>query len=140
VDVIERTLRGIDGGRVLDVATQEGGFVQILMGNLKGYTEIVGIDIHERAIETAQSTIGQESVWFLVMNAEQLDFEDDSFDTASISASLHHLSNIQRVLEEMKRVLKPGGHSTFSTKPERISCREPRGRCCSSPKKASRTS
>jgi SAM-dependent methyltransferase len=44
------------------------------------------------------------------MNAEQLDFEDESFDTVSISASLHHLSNIQRVLEEMKRVLKPGGH------------------------------
>jgi 2-polyprenyl-3-methyl-5-hydroxy-6-metoxy-1,4-benzoquinol methylase len=110
VDVIERTLRGIDGGRVLDVATQEGGFVQILMGNLKGYTEIVGIDIHERAIETAQSTRGREGVRFLVMNAEQLDFEDDSFDTVTISASLHHLSNIQRVLEEMERVLKPGGH------------------------------
>jgi 2-polyprenyl-3-methyl-5-hydroxy-6-metoxy-1,4-benzoquinol methylase len=110
VDVVERVLRGIDGGRVLDVATQEGGFVQILMGNLKGYTEIVGIDIHERAIETAQSTIGREGVRFLVMNAEQLDFEDDSFDTVTISASLHHLSNIQRVLEEMERVLKPGGH------------------------------
>jgi SAM-dependent methyltransferase len=45
-----------------------------------------------------------------VMNAEQLDFEDESFDTVSISASLHHLSNIQRVLGEMKRVLKTGGH------------------------------
>jgi ubiquinone/menaquinone biosynthesis C-methylase UbiE len=110
VDVFERTLGGIDGGRVLDVATQEGGFVQILMGALKGYTEIVGIDISERAIETAQSTVGQKRVRFLAMDAEQLDFEDGSFDTVSISASLHHLSNAQRVLEEMKRVLKPGGH------------------------------
>lgn len=110
MDVIERSLRGIHGGRVLDVATQEGRFVQILMENLKSYAEIVGIDINEQAIETARSTVGQEGVQFLAMNAEQLDFEDGSFDTVSISASLHHLSNIQRVLEEMKRVLKPGGH------------------------------
>ena len=110
MDVIERILGGIDGGRVLDVATQEGRFVQILIENLKGYTEIVGIDINAQAIETAQSTVGQENVRFLVMNAEQLDFEDESFDTVSISASLHHLSHVQRVLEQMKLVLKPGGH------------------------------
>jgi 2-polyprenyl-3-methyl-5-hydroxy-6-metoxy-1,4-benzoquinol methylase len=72
VDVIERVLGGIAGGRVLDVATQEGHFVQILMENLKDYTEIVGIDINERAIETAQSTIGQEGVRFLVMNIERI--------------------------------------------------------------------
>ncbi len=110
MDIFERILSGIAGGQVLDVATQEGRFVQILMENLQSYTEIVGIDINEQAIETAQSTVGQEDIRFLVMNAEQLDFEDESFDTVSISASLHHLSNIQRVLEEMKRVLKPGGH------------------------------
>ena len=41
MDVIERKLGDIDGGRVLDVATQEGGFVQILMQNLKDYAEII---------------------------------------------------------------------------------------------------
>jgi ubiquinone/menaquinone biosynthesis C-methylase UbiE len=44
------------------------------------------------------------------MDAERLCFEDDSFDTVAISASLRHLSHIQRVLDEMVRVLKPGGH------------------------------
>jgi ubiquinone/menaquinone biosynthesis C-methylase UbiE len=110
VDVLKRTLGKIDGGRVLDVATQEGGFVQLLMEYLKSYREIVGIDISELAIETARSTIEEEGVQFLVMDAEQLDFEDENFDTVSISASLHHLMNIPRVLNEMKRVLKPAGH------------------------------
>lgn len=110
MDIFEKALRDIDGGRILDVATQEGHFTQILMENLKTYSEIVGIDINEQAIETARDTIGQDGVRFLVMNAEQLDFEDESFDTVSISASLHHLSNIQQVLEEMKRVLKTGGY------------------------------
>jgi len=110
VDIFASILGSIAGGRVLDVATQEGRFVQILMENLQSYTEIVGLDINEQAIETAQSTVGQEGIRFLVMNAEQLDFDDESFDTVSISASLHHLSNIPRVLAEMKRVLKSGGH------------------------------
>ncbi len=110
MDVFERALGDIDGGRVLDVATQEGGFVQILMDHLKSYIEIVGIDICERAIERAQRTIRQPAVRFQVMSAERLDFEDGSFDTVAISASLHHLSHISQVLKEIKRVLKPGGH------------------------------
>jgi ubiquinone/menaquinone biosynthesis C-methylase UbiE len=110
VDIFERVLGNIAGGRVLDVATQEGHFVQILMENLKDYTEIVGIDTNDWAIQKAKGTVDQENVRFLVMNAEQMKFEDESFDTVCVSASLHHLSNIQRVLEEMKRVLKTGGH------------------------------
>jgi ubiquinone/menaquinone biosynthesis C-methylase UbiE len=106
MDVIEKVLGCIAGGRVLDVATQEGGFVQILIENLQDYTEIVGVDINERVIETAQGAMGQEDIRFLVMNAEQLDFKDESFDTVSISASLHHLSDIRRALEEMERVLR----------------------------------
>jgi len=44
------------------------------------------------------------------MNAERMDFANESFDTVSISASLHHLPNIQQVLAEISRVLKPGGN------------------------------
>ena len=110
MDIIERALSDIVGGRVLDVATQEGRFVQILRENLQSYTEIVGIDISEQAIETARGTFGQANIQFWVMDAEQLDFEDESFDTVSISASFHHLSNIPQVLKEMERVLKPAGH------------------------------
>lgn len=110
MNTIEKVLGHIAGGRVLDVATQDGGFVQILMENLRDYTEIVGVDIDGQALETARVFLGQEDIRFLVMNAEQLDFEDESFDTVSISASLHHLANIQRVLDEIERVLKSGGH------------------------------
>jgi ubiquinone/menaquinone biosynthesis C-methylase UbiE len=110
LDSIERMLRGIDGGKVLDVATHEGHFVRILMENLKSYKEIVGIDVNEESIETAIKNLAQENVRFLVMDAERLDFEDESIDTVNISASLHHLANIPRVLDEMDRVLTPGGH------------------------------
>ena len=110
MDIFEEVLGKISGGRVLDIATLEGRFVQILIEKLKDYREIVGIDIHERAIENARAAFDQENIRFMVMDAEQLDFEDESFNTVCISASLHHLAKIERVLDEMKRVLKPGGH------------------------------
>lgn len=110
LEILEKILGGIDGGRVLDVATQKGYFVQVLVQHLKSYTEIVGIDINEEHIETARSNIDEERVQFLVMDANRLDFEDGYFDTVTISASLHHLTNIPQVLGEMARVLKSGGN------------------------------
>jgi ubiquinone/menaquinone biosynthesis C-methylase UbiE len=44
------------------------------------------------------------------MDAQRMDFPDASFDTVSISNSLHHMPNLEAVLTEMKRVLRPSGH------------------------------
>ena len=110
MDVIARILNEVDGGRVLDVGTQEGHFVQVLKKNLNTYSEIVGIDIDKKAIETARNSLENSHIRFSVMNAEQIEFENGSFDTVNISASLHHITNIPQVLDEMKRVLKPQGH------------------------------
>jgi ubiquinone/menaquinone biosynthesis C-methylase UbiE len=43
------------------------------------------------------------------MSGERLLYPDSSFDTVSISNSLHHLPDIKKTLNEMLRVLKPGG-------------------------------
>ncbi len=110
MNIFANGLRNIPGGMVLDIATQEGHFTQILMSNLQSYTEIVGIDINPHAIQTAHATLGQGKISFLLMNAEQLGFADECLDTVSISASFHHLSHVLPVLTEMKRVLKPAGY------------------------------
>lgn len=110
MELFEKILSEIDGGRVLDVATHQGGFVDILNHYLRSYTQIIGIDINAQALKKAQNSIGNKQIKFMVMNAERLNFAYNSFDTVSISASLHHLSNIRQVLAEMRRVLKPGGN------------------------------
>jgi len=109
-DIFELALSKVAGGRVIDIATGEGGFVRILAQNLKSYAQIIGVDASERAIKAAQSACSQENIRFIPMDAEQLGFDDESFDTLSISASLHHLADIPQVLAEAQRVLKPGGH------------------------------
>jgi ubiquinone/menaquinone biosynthesis C-methylase UbiE len=107
---IESILHGISGGKVLDVATHEGHFVKMLDENLMSYRQIVGIDVDEKSIRTAATNLAKEIIRFVVMDAERLAFESECFDTVNISASLHHLTNVPRVLSEMVRVLKPGGH------------------------------
>lgn len=106
----ESVLGRIPGGRVLDVATGQGGFVEILARLLPSYQEIIGIDSSPEGLEIARKSLDQDKIRFIQMDAEHLDLEDESFDTVNISASLHHLANPTRVLAEMKRVLRPGGH------------------------------
>jgi ubiquinone/menaquinone biosynthesis C-methylase UbiE len=107
---IRDRISAISGGRVLDVGTQRGDFINAMMNSMKDYEAFVGIDISEEDLEKARKEVSGDSVEFKLMNGEDLAFENDSFDTVCISHSLHHLDNIDTVLGEMLRVLKPGGH------------------------------
>jgi len=112
---IAKRLGSVSGHRVLDVGTGGGDFIDILMKTLKDYDSFVGIDYclsarSRKEFESAKKRFEGKPVWLLEMNAENLKFEDGSFDTVCISYSLHHLANIDKVLAEMKRVLKKGGN------------------------------
>ena len=109
MNAFEELFADLDGGRVLDVATGEGGFIHILQRYLGSFAIIVGIDTSERVIRIARDAYQNPEIHFVQMDAEQLGFGTGSFDTINISASLHHLENVTRVLVEMKRVLKSGG-------------------------------
>ncbi|MHA2043055.1 MAG: class I SAM-dependent methyltransferase, partial [Candidatus Thorarchaeota archaeon] len=107
---IRDRMASVSGGRVLDVGTQHGNFINVMMKSMKDYKAFVGIDISEEDLEKAREEITDESVEFKLMNAEKLKFEDDTFDTICISHSLHHLDHKDAVLGEMLRVLKSGGY------------------------------
>jgi len=112
---IAKRLGLVSGGRILDVATAGGGFIDTLMKTLKDYDSFIGIDYcpspeSEKQMESAKKRFEGKPVQFFRMNAENLRFEDGSFDTVCISHSLHHLANMGKVLAEMKRVVKKGGN------------------------------
>jgi len=73
---------------------------------------VVGMDLTPAMVEKARAeatAAGVENVSFEVGDATALDFPDDSFDGAITRFSLHHIPAPVRVLEEMRRVVKPGG-------------------------------
>ena len=105
----------ISSGKVLDVATGTGGFIHFLIAGLKDFDEIIGVDAADRnAITFVEAFKDKSNIRFVQMDAEHLGFPEAGFDTVCISNSLHHLSNLPRVLAEMKHVLKPGGHFLIS--------------------------
>lgn len=76
---------------------------------------VTGIDISEVAIEKAKMRFNneyKEKVNFQVMNAEALDFENDTFDILCGISILHHL-HLPSVYPEIIRVLKPNGKAIF---------------------------
>ncbi len=107
--IFKNKLGAHSGGRILDVATGNGGNIARLIDSFKDYDEAIGIDVVDTSFESAMTHFESERVSFQIMNAEALDFPDDHFDCVAISNSLHHLENVPIVLNEMKRALKPGG-------------------------------
>ena len=81
----------------------------------RGAASVTGIDISPVAVEeesTRARREGYEQVDFRVMNAEQLEFADDSFDLICGTSVIHHLE-LDRAYAELARVLRPGGSAIF---------------------------
>ena len=107
---VREKLETISGGGILDVGTQDGEFMSTLMKTLMDYNSFVGIDISADDFKKAREKLKGSPVDLMEMNAETMSFADNHFDTVCISYSIHHLENIDTVLAEMYRVLKPGGN------------------------------
>jgi ubiquinone/menaquinone biosynthesis C-methylase UbiE len=98
---LDQKLGTRSGGIILDVATQDGEFIRKLIDAFKNYDEAIGIDISGEKFPEAEEDFKSDRVSFKVMDGGHLQFADE--------AGLHHLTDINVVLDEMKRVLKPGG-------------------------------
>lgn len=109
MEILKDKLCNIYGGNILDIATGRGEFIQIIKNNIKDYKKIIGIDESEEAIKLAKKEINDDNIEFIKMNAESLDFSDESFNVVCLSNSLHHMQNHKKVFSEIKRVLKPDG-------------------------------
>lgn len=97
------------GALILDIATGRGDNIPFLQSLVPGYRKIEGIDIAPAAVEQAASRFPDPTVRIVQADAHHLPYEDDSFDMAAIANSLHHLSSPAEALQEMRRVVKPGG-------------------------------
>jgi ubiquinone/menaquinone biosynthesis C-methylase UbiE len=101
------------GGRALEYGCGMGSHAHFMARN--GAARVVGIDISDVAIEKARSASraeGVENVEYRRMNAEYLEFDDNSFDLICGTAILHHL-DLAQAYSELARVLRPGGLAVF---------------------------
>ena len=105
-------LRGFREGRILDAGCGFGATAIVLAQSLPR-SEVVGIDLSdpllEFAIQAAQDTGVGERVSFERADVQEIPYEDDSFDALINLQMLHIVEDPIAMLDEMERVLAPGG-------------------------------
>lgn len=99
-----------NGKQVLEIGTGNGAEGVMFALNGAHYT---GVDLTEAALEATRdhfAVMGLTGV-FQKENAEHLSFQDESFDWVFSHGVLHHTPNTQAAINEVYRVLKPGGRA-----------------------------
>jgi SAM-dependent methyltransferase len=89
------------GGRVLDVACGSGANT----ASVSPHCRYFGSDISLTGLRRAQAS----SLPFVCADADQLPFQSGAFDGAISTFALEHSVNPKRMLEELRRVVRPGG-------------------------------
>lgn len=102
-------LEQVEKGKILDVATGTGGFLDELNQYLIKPEEMVGIDANQESIDKGKERFKERPYQFFSMDAHEIHYPNEYFDLVAISNSLHHFEQPIKVLEEMTRVLKLGG-------------------------------
>ncbi len=111
---IDRIASRIDGKQVLEIGCGMGFDSVELM---KRGAELTATDLTPSAIELACRhfrIMNLTPVDARVANVLELDFPDESFDAVYSIGVVHHTGDTPRALQEIRRVLKPGGWAVIS--------------------------
>ena len=107
-----RQLEKLNPKQILDVATGTAD-VAIMTTSLLHPDKITGIDISDGMLEIGRAKIkkqGLENTIELINgDSEAIIFPDDSFDAVTVAFGVRNFEHLEKGLNEIKRVLKPGG-------------------------------
>jgi demethylmenaquinone methyltransferase/2-methoxy-6-polyprenyl-1,4-benzoquinol methylase len=101
------------GQQVLDLASGTGDLARLMAPLVGPSGYIVLADINGAMLENGRRRLLDKgiagNVTFAQVNAERLPFPDSRFDLATMAFGLRNVTDKQRALDSLFRVLKPGG-------------------------------
>ncbi|HET9494800.1 MAG TPA: class I SAM-dependent methyltransferase [Chloroflexia bacterium] len=101
-----------EGDICLDVATASGNLAIALAKRVGPEGKVLAIDLAEGMLDFATRKARAHkvrNVEFIRMDAQHLEFEDNTFDVVVCGLAVFYFPDIEGALQEMRRVLKPGG-------------------------------
>jgi len=95
--------------RIIDMATGTGDLA--IMAAKKLNATVMGVDLSPEMIAVGVQKIEQkdlqEKVILQVGDAEQIDFQENTFDAATVAFGVRNFEDLEKGLKDIKRVLKP---------------------------------
>jgi SAM-dependent methyltransferase len=103
---------GYRGRAVLEVGCGAG---VDLIRFARGGAHVTGVDLAQSAIDLARANFAQQGLTgdLRVADGERLPFPDDSFDLVYAHGVLQYTAHPEKLAQECRRVLKPGGQAIF---------------------------
>ncbi|MBV7532308.1 bifunctional demethylmenaquinone methyltransferase/2-methoxy-6-polyprenyl-1,4-benzoquinol methylase UbiE [Chitinophaga sp. sic0106] len=117
IDIIWRKkalgyLKSLQPKKMLDVATGTGDFA-IMAAKRLNPDHITGIDISEGMLSFGREKIQKaglaNQIRLQLGDSETISFPDNTFDAITVAFGVRNFENLHKGLQEMNRVLKPGG-------------------------------
>ena len=92
---------------IADIGSGTGNAAEHLARHVK---EVVCVDQSKPMLDAAAKRLaGLDNVRFVEGGAEKLPLKDNSVDAVTCLLVLHHIEDVQRVMQEFARVVRPGG-------------------------------
>lgn len=101
--ILIQEVNSCPSGRVLEIGVGDGS--HLLLYNLH---DVTGIDISEAMLNKAKR-FESDTISLILMDGENLSFENESFDYVVISHVIAVVKDPDKLLEEVYRVMKSGG-------------------------------
>lgn len=102
--------------KVLDVATGTGDLA-LALAQKNNQIDITGLDISAGMLDLGKEKVLQaqksKQIQMILGDSEDLPFEDHSFDGVMVAFGVRNFENLDLGLQEIYRVLKPGGQLTI---------------------------
>jgi demethylmenaquinone methyltransferase/2-methoxy-6-polyprenyl-1,4-benzoquinol methylase len=106
-----QSIKPVQPKLILDVATGTG---DLAIEALKIHPDkVIGVDLSEQMLEVGRKKIAEkkldQQIELRKGDSEHLRFEDNIFDAVTVAFGVRNFEHLQRGIDEMYRVMKPGG-------------------------------
>ena len=106
-----------EGDRVLDFGCGNGVMLPTLSGI---FDTVFGIDLHTSAASRVKHAYSLKNVFLIQTDGMKLPFQNDTFSTILATSVLEHFTDLEEVVAEIARIIKPGGSLFFLSPTENV--------------------
>ncbi|NQV50380.1 MAG: methyltransferase domain-containing protein [Candidatus Marinimicrobia bacterium] len=104
-----RRLAALKLGHYLEFGCGDGTFLKYILNQNKSFQSIAAVDINPGSVALARNKLDDYAIDFIIQETLPLAFDKHHFSAITLSNTLHHIRDKAAVLNELKRLLKPGG-------------------------------